>query len=77
MWSAISRMFALAKGRNRADRARSLEKKRSDNRNDFVREFLVDGQFALGQSLDSNVWQGWQGLDLGARARRHLVSVDD
>jgi hypothetical protein len=56
MRSESGQMVASAKGHNRAERACFLEKKRSDERNDFVRKF-VEGQFALGQSLDLNVWQ--------------------
>jgi hypothetical protein len=69
-------MVASSKGHNRAERACFLEKKRSDERNDFVRKF-VEGQFALGQSLDLNVWQSCHGLDFGARPCRRLITVDD
>src|ERR1700756_2933136 len=77
MLLASGRMAASAKGHSRSERASSLEKKRSDDRNDFVRKFLMEGQFALGQSLDSNIWQSCHGLDFGARARRRLITVDD
>ena len=68
-------MVASAKGHNRAERACSLEKKRSDDRDDLVRKFLMEGHFALGQSLDLNVWQSCHGLDFGARARRRLIAA--
>ena len=68
-------MIASAKGHNRAERACFLEKKRSDDRNDFVRKFLMKGQFALGQSLDLNIWQSCHGLDFGARARRRVIAA--
>jgi hypothetical protein len=44
-------MVASAKVHNRAERACSLEKKRPDNRNDFVRRFFMERQFTLGQSI--------------------------
>ena len=45
-------MVASTTGQSRTERACSLDKKRSDDRGDFVRKFLMEGQFALGQSLD-------------------------
>src|ERR1700752_2819888 len=77
MLLASGRMVASAQRRSRAERASSLDKKRSDDRGDFVRKFLMEGQFALGQSLDLNIWQSCHGLDFGARARRRLIAVDD
>jgi hypothetical protein len=44
-------MVASAKGRNRAERACFLEKKRSDDRDDFVGKFLMKGQLPLGNRL--------------------------
>jgi hypothetical protein len=40
-------MIASAKGHSRAERACFLEKKRSDDRNDFVRKFFMKGQLPL------------------------------
>jgi hypothetical protein len=37
----------------------------------------MKGQFALGQSLDLNIWQSCHGLDFGARPCRRLITVDD
>ena len=68
-------MAASAKGHNQAERASFLEKKRSDDRNDFVRKFLMKGQFALRQSLDLNIWQSCHGLDFGARPCRRLITA--
>jgi len=51
MRSESGQMGASAKGHNRV-RACILEKKRSDDRSDVVRKFLVKGQFSLLQSLD-------------------------
>jgi hypothetical protein len=42
-------------------------------RNDFVRKFVMEGKFAHGQWLDSNIGHSWQGLDFGARARKRLI----
>src|SRR5258705_11201548 len=65
MRSESGQMAASAKGHNQAERASFLEKKRSDDRNGFVRKFLMKVQ-ALGQSLD---WFG--------RAAMASISVRD
>jgi hypothetical protein len=77
MLSESGPMVASAKGHNRTERACFLEEKRSDDRNDFVRKFLMKGQFALGQSLDLNIWQNCHGLDFGTLPCRRLITVDD
>jgi hypothetical protein len=70
-------MVASAKGHNRVERACFLEKKRSDDRNDIVRKFLMKGQFALWQSLDLNIWRSCHGLDFGVRPCRCRITADD
>src|ERR1700747_2144749 len=67
-------MVASARGHSRA-RACFLEKKRSDDRNDVVRKFLMKGQFALRQSRDLNIWQSCHGLDFGAPPCRRFITV--
>jgi hypothetical protein len=76
MRSESGQMVASAKGNNRAERACFLEGKRSDDRSDFVWKFLMKEQFAVGQSLDLNIWQSWHGLDFSARPCRSLITVD-
>jgi hypothetical protein len=75
MRSESGQMVASAEGHNRAERARFLEKKRSDDRSDFVRKFLHEKTVAPGQPLDLNIWQSCRGLDFGARARRRLIAA--
>jgi hypothetical protein len=75
MLLASGRMVASAKGHNRAEKACSFEKKRSDDRDNLVRKFHMKEHFTLGQSLDLNVWQNCNGLDFGARARRRLIAI--
>jgi hypothetical protein len=51
----------VSQGTQPAERACFLEKKRSDDRNDLVRKFRMEGRSALGKSLELNVRRSCRG----------------